>query len=263
MLGMTVVAGRNFSLSYKTDNKGVIITESAARLLGYHTPEAAVGQLLHAEDGDYGVVGVVNDFHQMGLQMESGPSAFEFGGRDLREFEYYLVKVRAGQTPQALDRIKAAWDESFPDNPFSFSFLDAHYKAQYRTDIQFGLLFGSFSILAIALACTGLFALLSLIIRQRTREIGVRKVLGASLNNLIFLLVKDFVRLLLLANLIAWPLGWWLMNNWLKDFAYHIPIHWLVFLVAGSLTMLVALLTVGFQSLKAATANPVKSLRTE
>jgi putative ABC transport system permease protein len=263
MLGITVLSGRNFSLAYKTDNKGVILTESAAKLLGYHTPEAAVGQLLHSDDGDYTVLGVVNDFHQMGLQRESGPSAFEFGGRDLREFEYYLVKVKAEQVPQALDRIKAAWDGSFPDNPFTFSFLDTHYREQYQADIQFGLLFGGFSILAIILACTGLFALLSLIIRQRTREIGVRKVLGAALHDLIFLLVKDFVRLLLLANLIAWPLGWWLMNSWLKDFAYHISIHWLVFLLAGSLTMLIALLTVGFQSLKAATANPVKSLRTE
>lgn len=262
-LGMNVLAGRNFSLAYKTDSKGVILTASAAKLLGYPTAQTAIGNVLHSDDGNYTVIGVVNDFHQVSLQTELQPAAFQFGANDMREFEYYLVKIRTDHVHQSVERIKAAWNSNFKDNPFSFSFLDEYFNRQYQAEVRFGLLFGIFSLLAILIACTGLFALLSYVIRQRTREIGVRKVLGASVQNIFFLLIKDFVRLLLLANLVAWPLGWWVMNSWLKDFAYHISIHLLVFLLAGTAALAIALLTIGFQSLKAGLANPIKSLRTE
>lgn len=262
-LGMSILAGRNFSLSYKTDRRALILTTSAARQLGYADYAGALGKQFHSDDGDYTVVGIVNDFHQLSLQKELTPAAFQFNAGDMREFEFYLVKLKTSRLHEAVKHIETAWKNNFKDNPFNFTFLDDFFNRQYQTEIQFGAVFGIFSLLAILIACTGLFALLSFTIRQRTREIGVRKILGASLRDVFQLLAKDFVRLVLIANLIAWPLGWWLMNNWLKDFAYRISIQWPVFFVAGCLALLIALVTICFQTVKAALANPIKSLRSE
>jgi putative ABC transport system permease protein len=262
-LGIPILAGRNFSAQFKTDNKGLLLTASAARLLGFAVPSDAIGKELHSDDGDYTVLGVVNDFHQLALQKEETPSAFQFNRGDLREFEYYLVKLKTSHVHQAVDRIEAAWKTNFKGNPFSFSFLQESFNQQYESEIRFGFIFGIFSFLAIVIACIGLFALTAFIVRQRTREIGLRKILGASLQDILFLVTKDFIRLVLLANLIAWPLGWVLMNGWLKDFAYRIHLSWLIFVLAGAVALLIALITISFQAVAAALANPIKSLRTE
>jgi len=261
-LGFHLLAGRNFSTAFKTDGRGLILTGSAIRLLGFPDAGAAVGKELHSDDGDYTIVGVVNDFHQLSLQQQETPSAFQFGW-DLREFEYYLVKLKTGRMDQTIAHIQTAWTNSFKDNPFEYSFLDETFNRQYRSEIQFGVIFGIFSFLAIFIACTGLLALVAFMVRQRTREIGVRKVLGASVQNIVLLLTKDFIRLLIMANFIAWPLGWWLMNSWLKDFAYRIQIHWLVFVLSGIIALTIALVTIGIQAVRAALSNPVQSLRTD
>jgi len=263
VLGMNFLAGRNFSQKYKTDRTAVILTESAVKLFGFKQPQDAIGRDLLGDNTHYTVIGVINDFHQLSLQKKMEPAAFQFDDGDLREFEYYLIKIKTRDIHQAVAGIEYAWNDSFKGNPFDFSFLDEYYDRQYKNEIQFGVLFGVFSIIAITIACIGLFALVAFMIEQRTKEIGVRKVLGADIKDIMFLLTKDFVKLVLFANLIAWPLGWLLMSNWLKDFAYRIHIGFWVFVVAALLALIIAMVTISFQAIKAAIANPVKSLRTE
>ncbi|MHA4810990.1 ABC transporter permease [Flavitalea flava] len=262
VLGFKVLAGRNFSKNFKTDQRALIISKSAVSVLGFKNPEDAVGKQVTSDNNLFTIVGVVNDFHQVSLQKKEEPTAFQFTA-DSREFEYYLVKVKTSNLNQTIGQIQTTWNDAFKENPFDFTFLDAYFNRQYKNEIQFGLLFGTFSFIAIIIACIGLFALAAFMTEQRRKEIGVRKVLGASLKDLLVLLTKDFVRLVLLANLIAWPLGWLIMNNWLKDFAYRIHISWLVFLLSGLTALLIALSTISFKAFKAALANPVKSLKTE
>ena len=261
-LGFHILAGRNFSPELKTDGSGVILTESAVRLLGFPDAESAVGKELQADRASFTIIGVVNDFHQLSLQQEQKPSAFQFG-RDPREFEYYLVKLKTARMDQTIARIQTVWSNSFKDNPFEYSFLDETFNRQYKSEIQFEVIFGIFSFLAIFIACTGLLALVAFMVRQRTKEIGVRKVLGARVQDIVLLLTKDFIRLVIMANFIAWPLGWWLMDSWLKDFAYRIQIHWLVFVLSGIIALAIALVTIGIQAMRAALSNPVHSLRAD
>jgi putative ABC transport system permease protein len=262
-LGFHLLAGRNFSRQYKTDGRAVILSSSAIRALGFAHPADAVDKPLKMDGGDYTIVGVVNDFHQLSLQSRETPSAFQFGGNDLREFEYYFIRLRAAGMDRTIDHIRTAWNNSFRDNPFEYTFLDESFNSQYQSEIRFGLIFGAFSLLAIGIACIGLLGLVAFMVRQRTKEIGVRKVLGAGVKDILALMATDFARLIALAVLIAWPLGWLLMNSWLKDFAYRIRIHWAVFVLSGAIAFFIALATIFFQALKAATENPVNSLRTD
>lgn len=262
VLGFKVLAGRNFSKTIQTDQRALIISQSAVSLMGFKSPEDAVGKQVISDNTPFTIVGVVNDFHQVSLQKKEEPTAFQFTA-DSREFEYYLVKVKTAHLNQTIKGIQTSWAEAFKDNPFEFTFLDSFFNRQYKNEIQFGLLFGIFSLIAIIIACIGLFALAAFMTEQRRKEIGVRKVLGANLKDLLVLLTRDFVRLVLLANLIAWPFGWLIMNNWLMDFAYRIHISWLVFLLSGLTAILIALATISFKATKAAMANPVKSLKTE
>jgi putative ABC transport system permease protein len=176
---------------------------------------------------------------------------------------YYSIKVRAGDLPQTIASVQKSWDRYFPNDPFEYFFLDESFNQQYKADTRFGSVFGLFASLAILIACFGLLGLSAYNVLQRTKEIGVRKVLGASVRQLIFLLSKEFLYLVLVALVIAIPLTWWVMHNWLQDFAYRISIQWWVFALAGIMAIGVALVTVGFQALRAALDNPVKSLRTE
>ena len=164
---------------------------------------------------------------------------------------------------QAIGSLEKIWSKYFPESPFSYFFLDELFNEQYKADEMFGKVFGLFSFLAILIACFGLLGLSAYNVLQRTKEIGVRKVLGASVPHILYLLSKDFLILIGIAFLVAVPVTWWAMNNWLNDFAYRIPISWIVFLIAGIATCLVALVAVSLQAIKAATTNPVKSLRTE
>ena len=263
VLGMTILAGRNFSKQYPTDENGLILTASAVQQLGYKTPTDAIEKQLLQGDVGYTIVGVTNDFHQQSLDKKAEPIAFQFNGNDYEADEYYLVKLNTTNVQQAVSHVQNVWMDTFKGNPFSFFFLDEYFNQQYNNEIQFGKLFGFFSLIAIVIACIGLVALVGFMIKQRTKEIGVRKVLGASVQDVLVLLTKEFIKLILLANLIAYPLGWLLMNNWLKDFAYRININWWIFFAAGLLAVIIALTTISFQAVKAAIANPVKSLRME
>jgi len=262
-LGMKFLAGRNFSKEYKTDDHSLVITESAAKLLGFRKNEDAIGKDVLGDNTHYTIIGIIKDFHQLSLEKKMEPSAFQFIGNDPREFEYYLVKIKTEKTEQSIAAVQAAWNENFKENPFSFSFLDEFFNSQYKSEIQFEIMFFVFSVIAIAIACIGLFALVAFMISQRTKEIGVRKILGAGINDVFLLLTKDFVKLILFANIVAWPLGWLVMSNWLKDFPYRIHISLLVFLAAGTFALIIAMATISLQAIKASLANPVKSLRTE
>ena len=171
--------------------------------------------------------------------------------------------MNSSNIQQTVSSVQRVWNDHFPSDPFDYFFLDESFDRQYKADVQFGTIFGIFSFLAIAIACFGILSLSAYNIIQRTKEIGIRKVLGASVKSIFILLYREFVMLILIGILIAAPVAWYVMSLWLQDFAYRIPIHWWVFAVAGITTMLIALLTVSYQAIKAAVANPVKSLRSE
>ena len=176
---------------------------------------------------------------------------------------YYSIKFETGDVHKTVASIEKVWNNFFSQNPFSYYFLDDDFNAQYKSDGQFGKVFGLFSFLAIIIACFGLLSLSAYNVLQRTKEIGIRKVLGASVQHIIYLLSKDFLVLVCIAFVVAVPVTWLVMNSWLHDFAYRIDISWWTFLVAGIIAIFIALFTISFQAIKAAIANPVKSLRTE
>jgi putative ABC transport system permease protein len=176
---------------------------------------------------------------------------------------YSAIKISAGHPTQTIHEVKAAWDKFFPGNTFDYFFLDEHFNEQYKVDQRFGQVFGLFTALAIIVACLGLFGLASYTTLQRTKEIGIRKVLGASAGGILKLLYREFIMLLLVAFVIAIPLAWYATHKWLQGYAFHINMHWTYFVLPFFVIVTIALCAVSFQSLKAALANPVKSLRTE
>jgi putative ABC transport system permease protein len=206
------------------------------------------------------VVGVVKDFHFTSLRNEIKPFAFV---KNLRRVNSLAVKLDANNTHAVLEQMRSKWQSTFSDRPFDYYFLDESIDKLYSSEKNFKDLFFYFTIIALIIACLGLFALAAFTAQQRTKEIGIRKVLGASVANVIAMLSKDFLKLVCIASLIAFPIAWFIMNRWLQDFTYRIDINWWVFVAGGLGAIIIALLTVSFQAIKAAIANPVKSLRTE
>lgn len=261
--GLKLVAGRDFSRTFGTDRKSVILNQSAVRELGFATPGAAIGHLLRggqSEMDSLRVVGVIADYHHEGLQKAIQPLVFLYM-RDRRA--YYSVKIGAVDPAGTIASIKTLWDRYFPADPFDYFFLDELFARQYAENERFGTVFGLFALLAIAIACFGLLGLSAFNVLQRTKEIGIRKVLGAPFQHLLVLLSRDFIALVGIAVVIAVPLTWWAMDSWLQGFAYRTAVSWWIFAAAGALAVLIASLTVGAQALKAAVANPIKALRTE
>jgi putative ABC transport system permease protein len=262
-LGMHIVQGRNFSKSFSSDASAVILNETAVKALGWqHNP---IGRELigHTDDNGvkayYRVVGVVSDFHFESLRQKIGPLVMFLGGNSGN----ILVKTHTDKLPQFLASLKQQWESFSPGAPFSYSFLDDRFGQVYVSEQKIEQVLTLFSSLTIFIACLGLFGLATFTAEQRTKEIGVRKVLGASVGSVVALLSRDFIKLILIAMTLASPIAWWGMNQWLKEFAYKITIDWWIFALAGLLAVGIALLTVSFQSIKAALMNPVKSLRSE
>jgi putative ABC transport system permease protein len=257
---LKVVAGRSFE---PTDNdQSVMLNESAVRLLGFAGAEAAIGQYIQRGRRDTLTIrGVVRDFHQQGFQKTVDPICLRYG---TNHRNYFSMKIAAGTSlPTAIASVGAAWKRHFPADPFSYFFLDEFFDRQYKADVQFGRVFGLFTAMAVFIACLGLFGLASYVVVQRTKEIGIRKVLGASVAGVAGLLAKDFLKLVLIAILVASPVAWYLLEKWLADFAYRIDMQWWMFAAAGAVAVAIATLTVGGQALRAALANPAKSLRSE
>ncbi|QJW91462.1 FtsX-like permease family protein [Spirosoma taeanense] len=236
----------------------VMVNERAVRQLGFASAQAAVGQIINWGK-PYEIVGVVKDYHHQSLREVIEPVIFlprSYGGN-------LTVQLATSQMQAKLSELERLYKASFPGNPFEFFFVDEQYNQQYQAEQQYGRIFTTASLLAIFLACLGLFGLATYATEQRTKEIGVRKVLGASVGSIVALLSTDFLRLVLIAILIASPLAWYAMHRWLQEFAYKIDLAWWMFAGAGLLAIGIALLTIGFRSVKAALANPVNSLRTE
>jgi len=258
--GLQVKAGRNFSKEFESDRRGVMLNESAARLLGFDDFSKAINEKFFSAGDTVTLLGIVSDYHHQGLQKPIDPMIFRLipNSRDA-----YSIKMKTGDVQGTITAVQKAWNKFFPADPFNYYFLDELFDQQYRADQRFGKIFGMFAFVAIIIACFGLLGLSAYNVLQRTKEIGIRKVLGASVQNVLYILSKDFITLVLIAFVIAVPVTLWIMHNWLQDFAYRIDIQIWVFAVAGLLAILIALLTISFQALKAAISNPVKSLRTE
>jgi putative ABC transport system permease protein len=241
----------------------MIINETAARTLGWNT-NTAVGKTIIGVNSDKGdnipfhVVGVVKDFNFKSLHETITPLLMTLepeGG--------LIFKIRTADIAGLLSAMKKQWDAFNIDEPFTYSFMDDLYNKTYSSEQKTGTILNIFAVLIIFVACLGLFGLATYTAEQRTKEIGIRKVLGASVTQVTQILSKEFLKLVLIASLIAFPAAWWAMNKWLQSFAYRINISWWVFVVAGVSALLIASLTISFQAIKAAIANPVKSLRTE
>ncbi len=256
-----MLAGRNFSQQFGTDDKTAIINENTVKLLGFKNAADAINQKIVRGNSDtVTVIGVTANFHQLGLQKNIDPMII-IPRPNLSAF--YSLKFNGTNAQQAIASLKKLWNNYFPKDPFDYFFLDESFGEQYKADLLFGKVFGVFAFLAILIACFGLLGLSAYNVLQRTKEIGIRKVLGASIQSILVLLSIDFLKLILISFLFAIPAGWFIMNLWLEDYAYRINIAWWVFAIAGCVALLIAIITISIQAIKAAVANPVKSLRTE
>ncbi len=255
-----VVAGRPYSRDFVTDStQAMIINESAARSFGYANASDIIGKRFEQWGREGTIVGVVKDFNYLSLHQKVAPLALRYS----RFGKYLSLKVKSANMQQAISNIEQKWAELAPHRPFLYSFLDDSFNDQYEADFKFKNLFTIFSFLAILIACLGLLGLATYSAVQRTKEIGVRKVLGAEVSSIVILLSRDFMKLVLIAIFIATPFSWFAMNQWLSDYAYQIDINWWVFALSGGIALAIAVVTVSFHAVKAARTNPVKSLRTE
>lgn len=267
-LGLEMVDGRFFDNQFSTDSSAIILNETAAAILGFEDP---LGQHLYLPNDDvqgqprpedfdeYTIVGVVKDFHWESLRENIGPLSLMIG----RSTAHVSCKFSAAESASVVQALEAQWKKLTPDQPFSYRFMDNSFTSMYEAEQKIGNIAMIFALLAIFISCLGLFGLASFTAEQRTKEIGIRKVLGANTPQIVQLLSKDFLQLVFIALLIAIPIAWYGMQQWLKDFAYRIEISGWVFVAAGLAAILIAVLSVSFQSIRAALANPVESLRAE
>ena len=258
LFDLKMAEGRWFEAGNKSDADNVILNETAARELGLLQPWLGQRFGFHGNEGR--VIGLVRDFHFLPLHEAIMPLVI-FNDSNWRGS--FFVKAQPGQSARAIAAATAAWNQWFPQRPFKYTFLDEDFNRMYQAEQRTGMLFNLFAGIAIFIACLGLFGLATFVAAQRTKEIGIRKVLGATVAGITGLLARDFLKLVCIAIFIASPLAWFAMQKWLDDFAYRIDIHWWMLAVAGVVALAVAFLTVGFQSVKAALANPAKSLKSE
>jgi putative ABC transport system permease protein len=258
-----MVAGRNFSKDMRTDTAGLIINETAAKVLNFQNP---LNQILYVpQDGmakvvkQYHIIGVMKDFNFLSLRNNITPLVLLYG----EDRGALSIRVNSANIPALMAQIKNKWKDISPNQPFNYSFMDEDFDSLYRSEQRVGTIFISFSSLAIIIACLGLFGLAAYAAEQRTKEIGIRKVLGANMSTIVSMLSKDFIKLVLIAIVLASPLAYWAMHTWLQSFAYRQNIQWWVIALAGFTAILIALITISFQSVKAALTNPVKSLKSE
>jgi len=256
-----MAAGRFFSPDFPADTASIVLNETAAEKLGFTRMEQQKLRTLYGNTTvEREVIGILHDFNFQSLRDTIQPMAVVLGAEPNWEM---AIRIRNENQETTLEFIHTLWKKYSPNAPFEYTFLDKNFAAKHNTERRIGILFSGFTILAIVIACLGLFGLATFTAEQRTKEIGIRKVLGATEGNIVNLLNRDFLRLVLVANLIAWPITWWLMNSWLTQFAYHVRQPWWVFVIAGLVTFLIALLAVSLRAFKAAQGNPVNSLRDE
>jgi putative ABC transport system permease protein len=260
LYGLEVMTGRPFSGDIPNEYENVILNEAAARHMGFENIEDAIHDQIYFWGDTFKIAGVVKNFRQESMKKDFEPLILRY---NKAPDGFYSINFNTQNVKESLARFEMEWKAVFPGNPFSYFFLDEHYNKQYQADQQFGRVFGIFSGLAIFIACLGLFGLSSLTAIQRTKEIGVRKVLGASVNSILTLVSKDYIILMGVAIIMATPLTWWIMSRWLQDFANRISLSWWIFALPSLLVMFIAFITVSFHTIRVARTNPTKSLRYE
>jgi putative ABC transport system permease protein len=259
-MDMHMKEGRSFSRNYGDESSKIILNEAAINVMHLKDP---VGKTITLFVNKRQIVGVVKDFHFESLHEPVKPAYFSLQSPDKNPWYKIMVRLKADHQHQTITAIQHLYETYNPGFPFTFNFLNEAYQKQYDTETRIATLSKYFAGLAIIISCLGLFGLAAFTAQKRRKEIGIRKVIGASVSNITTMLSKDFLILIGIALLIAFPVSWWLMNNWLQSFAYRISISYTVFLIAGVSIVLITLCTISFQSIKAAVTNPVKSLRTE
>ncbi|AXY74874.1 ABC transporter permease [Paraflavitalea soli] len=260
--GVKVIAGRAFSRDYGLDTSAYMVNQAAVQAMGLPSAEAAIGKNF-SYGGDRGkIIGVFNDFHFESLHQRIIPLVMGIP-KEKGNYARISIKVAGNNMTAAIAHIESTWKQFLPETPFEFTFLDDRFENLYKSEQRQGTIFTIFAGIAIAIACLGLFGLSAFAITQRIKEIGIRKVIGASVTSIVTLLSKDFLKLVAIATVIAFPIAWYAMHNWLQDFAYRSNMPWWIFLAAGIIAVIIALVTISIQAIKAATANPVKSLRSE
>jgi putative ABC transport system permease protein len=262
-LGIKPIAGRLFFPSDTSSR--IILNEEAIKQIGFNSPQEAVGGRIkfdwRGETYTWTVIGVVKDFHFQDLHVPISPYGFQLNNRPF--YNYLIVHGKTANISSLLKSISTTWHKLNPNEPFEYSFIDEDFQKNYEAEDRLTAIVGYFTVIAILISCLGLFGLATFSAEQRTKEIGVRKVLGASVTGIVALLSKDFLKLIAISILVASPIAWWVMNKWLQDFAYRTNISWKVFVITTVTALIIALITISFQAIRAAIVNPVKSLRTE
>lgn len=266
-LGIKPLKGRFFSKDFPSDTSfRMVLNETAVKELGFNSADDALGKFAEVtwkgQVYRWEIIGIAKDFHFQDFHEPIEPYGFQLNG-DPTGFNYMMAHVKPGDMQATLKGIEATWHKLNPNEPFDYSFLDQDFDKNYQAENRLASIVSYFTVIAILISCLGLFGLAAFSAEQRTKEIGVRKVLGASVPNIVGLLSKDFLKLVAVAVIIASPVAWYVMNMWLQDFAYRVNISWAVFVITTFTALFIALATIGFQAIRAAVSNPVKSLRTE
>jgi ABC-type antimicrobial peptide transport system permease subunit len=257
---MELVQGRSFQSGSRADTNNFVINEEAAKYMGMEDP---IGQRLKFWQNEGTIIGVVKNYHHVSLHREIMPHIFLVNPRNFNSLRFIFIKIASENIPDTLKYIRETTTTFAPDYPYEYSFLDQGVEDLYQAEQKLGKIFSTFAFLAIFISCLGIFGLASFTAERRTKEIGIRKVLGASISHIMILLSKEFSMWILLANVIAWPIGWYAMHKWLQNFAYRSGMNPILFLLAGMLSIVIAALPVGYQAIKAAIADPIDSLRYE
>lgn len=260
LYGLKIIAGRDFDKTFSDSAAALIVNETAAKQLGFANSQDIIGRNFQQWEGKGKVIGVVQDFNQHSLHTKISPVTFQVNPS---RFEKMTIQYQTTNVPALIGKLEQTWHSLVGTIPFDYSFLDERLELQYDAEQRFGYLFIAFTFMAIFIACIGLYGLTAITVRQRTKEIGIRKVLGANISSIVTLLSKEFLYLVLAASILAFPVVWWAMHNWLADFAYRINIQWWMFALSGAAALAIALLTVSLQAIRAAVANPVESLKNE
>jgi len=263
--GLTLLAGRNFNNDQPPVDTAqplnLILNETAIKMFGFIKPADAIGQALEGAGFRANIVGVIKDYHQESLQHSFDPIVF-YPEQQIA-MSHFSLKLQTSNISKVMSQVKAIWNARFPESPFQYFFLDDYFDQQYRSDRLFSTVLWLFTIIAIIIASLGLFGLSLYMVTKRSKEISIRKVLGATILQITTLITSDYLKLILYAGIVAIPVAWYLLNNWLNDYAFHITIGWWFFLLPLMVMMLIAVITILYQSVKAALSNPVKNLRTE
>jgi predicted permease len=259
-MGMHLAAGRTFNRNFGADDSAIMVNQAAIAVMHMKDP---IGKTIQLYGHNVRIIGVLKDFHYESLHETVKPAFFTPMKQQANPWIKFMVRIKGGQQEETIDQVQKLYESFNPGFPFTYDFLDEAYQKQYETEARVGVLSRYFSGLAILISCLGLFGLAAFTAQKRQKEIGIRKVVGASIKSITLMLSKDFLKLVLIALLLAFPISWYLMNHWLQSFAYRINMSADVFVVAGFATVLITVLTISYQSIKAALANPVKSLRSE